>query len=357
MADVIPDSTSRLKEMQQAVVEELPSELGGLGEFESGDRIFEDTNGVETDTASVLVIILQSETQTTETNINNLKWVFSDPYFTVQVCAVDPPLKIHTNRMMDATQYLENYYMRKALSYAGEGPYTVDSDNEIQAQRWWNKLPCIIVKDTSISNIVPSNQNFTHNKENGKGVGGGFENVKVGAGQIKSPDGASFGMKKRVKTALDRARQADLFFLCKWNDECDIYTSVSGGDASEGGSSLKWSKHPTSTQAIMYTPIARDMVRDSLLQARVPLSEYLNTNISQGKYMATVFVPNIIDFDINLATSNRDYAKLNECALPPPTTTATTATTIIWLLFVIILVVLVAWALIQLAPKPTPSPL
>lgn len=276
-------------------------------------KVSEITNDEDNnDDASVLVIILQCETKPCDNNISNLKWIFSDPYFVVQVCAVDPPANISSSKTLTIAQYQENYFMRKALTYAAEGPYIINKENVIQPQHLWSKIPCIIVKDSSISNIDVE------------------------------------GMKRRIRTALDRAKQADLFYLCKWNDACDKYVDVPNGSNIDHGSSLKWSVQPTATQAIMYTPTCRDFIRESLITAAVPLSDVLNTNISQGNLIATAFVPNIIDFDIDLATSNDDYAKLAECA-PATTSTSTNSNTasIIWFGVIVLIIVLVAWFLIQ----------
>lgn len=281
------------------------------------------------DDASVLVIILQCETKSCDINIANLKWAFSDPYFIVQVCAVDPPSSLSATKTLTQAQYLENYNMRKALSYAAEGPYAPNSDGIVEPQFWWNKKPVIIIKDSSITNLTPA------------GFGDeDMEEVIIG------------GLKRRIKTALNKASQADLFFLCKWNDACDKFVDVDGANGIGHGSSLKWSTQPTATQAIMYNAASRDYVRESLHQANIPLSDFLNLEIAQGNLLATVFVPNIIDFDIDLATSNDDYAKLNECA-PVQGATGGTANlaTLIWLIFIVIVVVLVAWTLIQLTPQ------
>jgi len=274
------------------------------------------------DIASVLVIILQCETKPCDDNIINLKWVFSDPYFTVQVCAVDPPpAPVPLPKTLTLDEYNENYMMRKALTYAAEGPYLPNGQGNPEPKFWWMGLPVIIVKDSSVSNITPE-----------------------GTTTVDLPDRHIGGMKKRIKTALDKAKSADLFFLCKWNDACDKYTDVPN-------SNLKWTIQPTATQAIMYTPTTRDYVREALVTATISLSTILNNNIVQGTLLATVFVPNIIDFDIDLATSNTDYAKLNECA-PIPTETTTTSNTsyIIWFIIIIILILLVAWVLIQISP-------
>lgn len=312
-------------------------------------RDTDDIDVSQEDDASVLVIILQCETKSCDRNITNMKWVFSDPYFTVQVCAVDPPPNIPTSKTLTQTQYLENYCMRKALTYAAEGPYLPksaqhspangpNSQGTIEAQYWWSKIPVIIVKDSSVSNITTAGTTDEDHPTN-------------------SEDNHIGGMKRRIKVALDRARQADLFFLCKWHDACNKYVDVTGVDSIDHGSNLKWSVQPTSTQAIMYTPYSRDYVSNALLTANVTLSEFLNTSISSGQLLATVFVPNIIDFDIDLATSNADYVKLNECA---PVATATTSNasvaSFIWFGVIIALILIVAWALIQIGPKYVASP-
>jgi len=292
-------------------------------------NIDEDDN----DNASVLVIILQCETKSCDNNITNLKWVFSDPYFTVQVCAVDSPVNIPTIKTMTQMQYLENYSMRKVLNYAAEGPYLQNSQGIIESQSWWNKIPVIIVKDSSISNIPVAGitrQDYPDNPRD-KIIG---------------------GMKHRIKTALDKAKEADLFFLCKWNDACNKYIDVNNANNIDHGSNLKWSMQPTATQAIMYTPSSRDFIRESLLKTTTPLSDFLNSNIAKGKLLATVFVPNIIDFDIDLATSNDDYAKLNECTSALETTnTNNTVAPFVWFVLIIIAILLVAWALIQITPQ------
>jgi hypothetical protein len=305
-----------------------------------GDKVINPEDGValeaEDSNGSVLVIILQCETKSCDQNITNLKWVFSDPYFTVQVCAVDPPPPVPSNKTLSQSQYNENYCMRKALTYAAEGPYI---DN--MPQYWWTKIPVIIVKDSSVCNITPSGTtNFVHTDPAEDIIG---------------------GMKRRISVALNKAAQADLFFLCKWNDLCNKYTDVSGVTGSiDRGSTLKWSIQPTATQSIMYTPSSRDFITNALIAATVSLSDLLNSNIQQGNLLATVFVPNLIDFDIEVATSSSDYLKLNECdpaSASNGSTGTSSAASLIWFAVIVILIILVAWALIQLGPRYAPSEL
>lgn len=286
------------------------------------------------DEGSVLVIILKGETKACDHNIANLKWVFSDPYFTVQVCAVEPPPTIPSNTPLTEHEYIENYSMRKALTFAAEGPYIVNSSGVSEPQFAWTHIPCIIVKDSSVSNITPSGvTNQEHTDPNDDAIG---------------------GMKNRIQVSLARAAQADLYFLCKWLDACNKYTDVAGVGSIDHGSTLKWTVQPTATQAIMYKPSSRDYVREALVSATVSMSALLNSLIGKGTLLATAFVPNIIDFDIELATNNNDYLKLNECAQVAATSSSgSTSDSLIWFAVITTLIILVAWALISVGPRYT----
>lgn len=259
----------------------------------------------DNDDNSVLVLLLQCETRACDKNIENLKWVFSDPYFIVQVCKVPP-------QIIKNIAHEENYNMQKMLNYASEGPYLPNEEGIFIPQKWWNKLPVIIIKDSSVSHLTP--QGNTNN------------NTIIG------------GMKKKIKTALEKAKNADLFFLCKWNDACDKHI-----DVVENDNTLKWSTKPTATQAILYIPSARDYICSELLNTEVTLSELLNSHIEKEKLSATVFQPNLIDYDINLAVSNDDYAKANVCEpIQQQTNTTITAVQLVWLISLIILILVVA---------------
>ena len=252
------------------------------------------------DTRSVLVLIVKLETKSSDANVENLKRVFSDPYFIVQVLTIEPPPDVPTSKTLTYEEYVENYTMQKALVFAAQEFPT---------------LPVLIVKDSSVSNITPS------------------------------------GMASRIKTALTKAPQADLYYLCKWNDACNKYVDVNGVTGIDHGSTLKWSVKPTSTQSIFYKTSSRDFIANELITTQLTLSQLLNNLVANGTLLATVFVPNIIDFDINLATSKEDYYKLNECEIITSTKTKSQGPlAFIWFSLIALLVLLVAWALIQLGP-------
>lgn len=256
----------------------------------------------------VLVIILQCETKQCDPNVRNLKWAFSDHYFTVQVCSIDLPSSsddqgYNQNNSVTA-ESIEIYNMKKLLTYSAEGPYA-----DSKPQSWWDNIPTIIVKDSSLCSVGPAD------------------------------------MKNRIKKALELGKDADLFYLCKWDDTCSKYRHIGEIDS---GTKLKWSTKPTSTQCIMYTPKARDYVRNRLDDVDGSYGNFLNSLISSKQLTATVFSPNIVDYDIDLATSTSDYAKLSECSQHDvESTTNFTLSTYIWLSFILLLIVIVAWILVK----------
>ncbi len=298
------------------------------------DNFGDDTVG------SVLVIILRCETRKSDRNIDHLKWIFSDPYFIVYVCQIESYAtdtqedeSIITLRYDTKLTDTESDKMLHTLIYASEGPYFRNEDN-IDPKFWWKEMPVIIIKDSSVSNIYPGNG---------------------------STDNIPNTMRRMISMALDKAHDADLFFLCKWNDACDKYVDVDRNNDHKNGSTLKWSIQPTATQAIMYKPTSRDYVKDVLINLSTErsvdtkdklnstFSSILNNNIVDGRLTATVFVPNIIDYDINMSKSSEDYLKLNECApIQTSTSTPSNASYVIWFVFMILLVIVVGWMLISM---------
>lgn len=250
------------------------------------------------DHGSVLVIILNYNTKQCNNNIGHLKWLFSDPYFTVRVYTIYCPQKSINNPLID------NYYMKKALKYAADGPKNSKSDDAS-----WKNIPCIIIKDDSVSNLCPDH----------------VVNIN--------------GIKTRIRNALSKAPSADLLFLCKCNDQCEQYEDIVKND-----STIKWSTNPTSTQAILYKPHARDIILNLLKNSSVTLGDLLNSQIQHKKIKALVFVPNLISFDISLSTSSLDYNKVNECQNKAQTTATDSTTTIfVWFAVFVILLCIVCW--------------
>lgn len=243
---------------------------------------------------SILVVIIKKTTRNCDNNIANLKRLFSDKIFNIQVCEIDRVIDNSESPDIDKCN-LENYDMLKALMFAKEGPYIFDAaENKILTGCWWTNLPCIIIKDSSVSLM------------------------------------SCHEIKERILYGLSKAK---LLFLTHWTDLCEKYESIN--------EYLKWSVHPTATQAILYTPEMRDLVLEELPKSGKNLSAYLNACLASYKLKGAVYVPNLIDFDINLATDNADFAKANACLQTIDNTQNSTTNTIAWIVVFIILLLLV----------------
>lgn len=255
-------------------------------------------------TPSILVLLVKCDTRACNKNIDKLHILFSEPYFIVQVCSVEEPKEFPAYKTLSRAQYLENYTTRKLLTYAAEGPYI---DNI--PQHSWMNYPVIIIRDSSISHISSST------------------------------------MQQQIIMALESAPTADLFFLCKWHDSCHKYTTVTGL-SSMSSTTLKWSVQPTATQAILYRSRARDYFREILLTAAISLSNVINSAVSQRTVTAIVFMPNIVDFDIDLATANDDFSKLNQCVAVTEIITTINWSNIAWFIVILIAMIFVGWLMI-----------
>lgn len=255
----------------------------------------------------VLVLILANfESKQCDSNVKNLKNVFSDEYFITKVIEFTCSKKLPQNSTITTAQYNELQIMKKAIEFATFGDGKGGG---------WPNLPVIIVKDSSVSNVT------------------------------------SEGMKDRISYALRTVKNADLFFLTVWSDACTkqklIVPSV------DGGSSLNWTYQPTSTQAILYTPASRSTIKEMIINSTVSYSAMLNSAIASGKLHAVTFTPNIVDFDISLATTNTDYYKLNTCAGIVSTTDTTNGlSSLLFFIILVAVIIFTAYCLLVLGANP-----
>lgn len=242
---------------------------------------------------SILVIVLKIQTRDCNKNIDNLKLAFSEDIFMFHVL----------NLKLDDIYFecCENIYFKEALKFSLYG-----YNNKIEE---WSDIPCLIIKDDSVTNIYPN-------------ISG--EN-----------------MSSKLQTALFDSNETDLFFLCKSRDLCHKYKDICCIDTSN---KLKKTFYPNSCQAIMFRPSIRENLIKLLENSNESIVDILNFNISKGYLSAAVFVPNLINVDINLMTKDSDYLKLCECANPNPNNDYQNYDdkTYWWLIFFILFVILVS---------------
>lgn len=121
-------------------------------------------------------------------------------------------------------------------------------------------------------------------------------------------------------------------FLSSWQNECQKFKSINPY--------LKYGSS-SSDQAILWNAAGRKHMIKELEKKQYPLSVLLK------RMPACVFVPNLIHFDINKATHNDDFLKLN-FSLPIKSLSVTTENTtapwiIVLILIMVFLVILVPW--------------
>jgi len=258
------------------------------------DSLIQD-NDISPPKGNILVLIINCETRACDNNIEQLKLAFSDEYFIVHEYKTK---SLH-----------EHQYMYKALQYASYGPWVKDENGKNKPQKHWSDMPCLIIKDSSIitiSNLVEY-------------------------------------LEKAFKTP------ADLFFLCTWNDVCDKYITIN----ETSDACLKWHSHSCATQAICYRPSARDHIRRALQHSsKLPLELpfILNREIKVGHLKGAVFIPNLVHYDINVATSHLDYIKINACAPSLSKKHNTNISIFIWFVALSIIILLVSWCLMDMTP-------
>jgi hypothetical protein len=171
----------------------------------------------------------------------------------------------------------------------------------------FSSLPVILIMDNSVTNVSPTTMaSFVQNS------------LLTGSG---------------------------LVYLTKWEDQCGSYVYV---DPSL--SKIAWTKNPQGAQCVLYTPVSRDSLIPILQASETTAAITLTSLINQSKISAVTFVPNIVDFDIRLATNNSQLLYLNEC-VSETNQTDNSASAIVYFIIAIGVLILFAWALLSLGPK------
>lgn len=147
--------------------------------------------------------------------------------------------------------------------------------------------------------------------ENSKRVDASSYTIVIKANTVTNADSSTVAA---IIEALLSIGNFDIAYLCKWLDRCDLYTEkfpVAGKMTI-----ISSSQHAQGAQALLFSPQGRDrLLKDKSVweYKGTPLSNYLTTLCSSGKFKANVVSPNLFDFDVSTAVDNSDYIKLAEC--------------------------------------------
>lgn len=236
--------------------------------------------------SSVYVIILKCETRECDDNITNLTNLFKDDFFSVTI--------LNTKDVNESAYEPFKYKMTFEAFIENNQYYQAFLD----AQKNACDMPCIIIKDSSITHI------------------------------------SSSVLMMHIKNAL-KIKNIEICFMNQWQDECHDYKDTNYPN-------IKWTRSSFATQAVLYRPKARKMLMDVLKLNKLPLPMILKHHVKNELLTSAVFFPTLFHFDINLATSNDDYTKLNVCAPIINETTPSENYYYVWLGFIIITIIVLA---------------
>ncbi len=139
-----------------------------------------------------------------------------------------------------------------------------------------------------------------------------------------------FDIKKHLEKVL--LLNIEINYLCTWGDSCHRYININNMDH------IKMSNVSFASQAVLYLPSCRKAIIKRLKKEdiEIVLKKYTK------EHQATVFMPNIVHFDINLAKSNSDYLKINGCLPIVSDNNDSVNNQLIWIFLLFILLILLS---------------
>jgi len=155
---------------------------------------------------------------------------------------------------------------------------------------------------------------------------------------------------KSVDIMLSLQDQFDLFFLTRSMDHCQKSKRVREYD----DYSILTTYYPRGTDAVFYTPEARDKLLD-VKGKKSSFSKRLAKEVARGNLKALTFEPNLFDYYFPGNDSKTKYYKKRMTCAPIQTNPAPVSglgtTGLIVLIAVIIVILITAWALIRVGPE------
>lgn len=234
--------------------------------------------------------------------VKNVKKIFKNDQFIVSIVCVLPTDQKEDKKYESELQ-VEHHRVFTSLNDC----YLNHRDNY-----------CIIVKDTTISNVDAS---------------------KIA----------------EVVSYVKGKNDSDLLYLCKWMDRCDLYTNKE--QVLTGGSMVVKTQSPNGIQCLMFSPNGRDIVlgkkkmkngKKFELIKELDLGYSLNQEIMNGNIDANCLVPNLVDYDPTAAKCNGDYAKTKECEDINNPNQNTGTSSFWWIIILIIILIIIIFAIVKL---------
>jgi len=157
----------------------------------------------------------------------------------------------------------------------------------------------------------------------------------------------------------NKCNSFDLFYMCRWNDDCQKMIDVKYYPFLDVHIGRTYS--PQGLQAIYFSKKGRDIILGKLnthsgkklsLDYKIHEDRILIDHIKKGDIVAHCVVNNIFNYDISSATKNSDFNKLSLCKnMDNPDSDnepQTNNLNYIWFVLVVIIVIMFTFAIIRI---------
>ena len=240
--------------------------------------------------SKLLVLIIKTEPGSTDNNIENLKNVFSDPFFNLNVVNVSPPAIIQKTKNLSNYDILTLNRVKKSLNYANSK---------------FKDFYTLLILDTSMTYETASS------------------------------------MKDKIERVMNL--DFDILYLCKWYEDCQNILK------SQVSNVYKTTK-PKGFQSALFSPNMIKIVLSDDFNSAISFPKNVENLIASDKIKAYSYTPNLVNFDIEFAKINEEYLKLNEFS-PLIKRSPNESISYIWFIFLLLLIIVTAYVVIKIGPN------
>jgi hypothetical protein len=168
-----------------------------------------------------------------------------------------------------------------------------------------------------------------------------------------SPETIYYTIKDAVNLNYVVDQDWDLCYLCKWMDNCSVYTDIKPNVGDSNAKIVK-TQSPFGFQSVMFSPTGASKLTDLMSNIGTfnkPLNLTLHDQVSLDIWSSIALSPNLMAFDPSMARpGTMDYVRTNECRDPTPIQTPFKDSNLsfFWFLVVVIIVIILVWVCLRL---------
>lgn len=307
----------------------------------------------------ISVLILTGEANPDQWHVNRLKYTFSDPYFDVKQIVVDthalqsPSSLTYSPSLLTLSPSSPSFPSSLPSPSPSVQSFTQSPKNlkGSKSSREWEEIYTINAALKYGLQTSQSTQNF-QSTQNTQATQNSILLIRDSSLCYLEPQSMKYAIQS-AETIVNQNKKSPTFvYLCRWNDVCQKLKDVE--NVQDNGWKLKWSTNPQGSQAILFP-------REAAIKVQARLDQYLTQDktfsmiiasmINNHEISAIAFSPSIVHYDTNLAISEDDFAKVNECNTEQMTRSTSTVSSnlssYLWLALLIILIIFLAIAIIK----------